>query len=59
MEIRKQATWSETRPELFHYRTQTGQEVDLLLEDARAVPSELRLKLVPRSRSETSDLCSI
>jgi len=35
MEVRKQATWSETRPELFHYRTQTGQEVDLLLEDAR------------------------
>ncbi len=35
LEIRKQATWSETRPELFHYRTQTGQEVDLLLEDAR------------------------
>lgn len=35
LEIRKQATWSETRPELFHYRTQTGQEVDLLLEDSR------------------------
>lgn len=35
LEIRKQATWSEIRPELFHYRTQTGQEVDLLLEDAR------------------------
>lgn len=35
LEIRKQVTWSETRPELFHYRTQTGQEVDLLLEDAR------------------------
>jgi predicted AAA+ superfamily ATPase len=35
LEVRKQATWSEIRPELYHYRTQTGQEVDLLLEDAR------------------------
>lgn len=34
MEIRKQAGWSRTAPSLFHYRTQTGQEIDLLLEDA-------------------------
>jgi uncharacterized protein len=33
LELRKQATWSRTQPGLFHYRTQTGQEVDLLLED--------------------------
>jgi predicted AAA+ superfamily ATPase len=33
LEIRKQGTWSRTQPSLFHYRTQTGQEVDLLLED--------------------------
>lgn len=33
LEIRKQVTWSRTQPSLFHYRTQTGQEVDLLLED--------------------------
>ena len=34
MEIRKQIGWSQTAPALFHYRTQTGQEIDLLLEDA-------------------------
>jgi predicted AAA+ superfamily ATPase len=33
MELRKQAFWSRTQPELFHYRTQTGQEVDVVLED--------------------------
>ena len=33
-EVRKQITWSRTRPQLFHFRTQTGQEVDLVLEDA-------------------------
>lgn len=35
MEIRKQISWSRTQPQMFHYRTQTGQEIDLLLEDAR------------------------
>jgi predicted AAA+ superfamily ATPase len=34
MEIRKQAAWSQTRPELFHYRTHSQHEVDLVLEDA-------------------------
>lgn len=34
MEIRKQVGWSRTIPSLCHYRTQTGQEVDLVLEDA-------------------------
>lgn len=33
LELRKQATWSQTQPSLFHYRTQNGQEIDLLLED--------------------------
>jgi predicted AAA+ superfamily ATPase len=33
MELRKQATWSETRPQLFHFRRPTGQEVDLVLEN--------------------------
>lgn len=32
MELRKQASWSETRPQLFHFRTQSGQEVDIVLE---------------------------
>lgn len=32
MELTKQASWSETEPKLFHYRTLAGQEVDVLLE---------------------------
>jgi hypothetical protein len=34
MELRKQITWSQTQPHLFHFRAQTGQEVDIILEDA-------------------------
>jgi len=33
MELIKQLTWSRTRFQLFHFRTTTGQEVDLVLED--------------------------
>ncbi|MCA9469989.1 MAG: ATP-binding protein [Nitrospira sp.] len=32
-ELRKQATWSNHRVSLFHYRTTTGREVDLILEN--------------------------
>ena len=34
MELRKLASWSDTQPQLFHFRTQIGQEVDVVLEDA-------------------------
>ncbi len=34
MELRKQSAWSQTQPNLFHFRTQAGQEVDIVLEDA-------------------------
>lgn len=34
MELTKQSTWSRTQPRLFHFRTQAGQEVDIVLEDA-------------------------
>lgn len=34
-ELWKQSGWSETRPSLHHFRTHGGQEVDLVLEDAR------------------------
>jgi predicted AAA+ superfamily ATPase len=34
MELIKQLPWSDTRPQLFHYRSHAGQEIDLLLEDA-------------------------
>ena len=33
MELRKQIAWSRIRPKMFHFRTQTGQEVDIVLED--------------------------
>lgn len=33
-ELRKQITWNQTRVQLFHSRTVTGIEVDILLEDA-------------------------
>ena len=32
-ELRKQASWSKAKPELYHFRTQTGREVDIVLED--------------------------
>lgn len=34
MELVKQSTWSETQPGIFYYRTHSGQEVDIVLEDA-------------------------
>lgn len=34
MELRKQTLWSRTRPQVFHFRTQNGQEVDVVLEDS-------------------------
>jgi uncharacterized protein len=34
MELEKQRAWSRAQPRLFHFRTQTGQEVDLILEDS-------------------------
>jgi predicted AAA+ superfamily ATPase len=33
MELRKQASWNAAQPELFYWRTASGQEVDLVLED--------------------------
>ena len=34
MELRKQAAWSKVQPEFFHWRTISGKEVDILLEDS-------------------------
>lgn len=34
MELRKQITWSRVQPQMFHFRTLAGQEVDIVLEDA-------------------------
>ena len=35
MEIVKQVSWSRTSPRIYHFRTSSGQEVDLLLENRR------------------------
>ncbi len=35
MELRKQITWSRIQPKMFHFRTQVGQEVDVVLEDSQ------------------------
>jgi predicted AAA+ superfamily ATPase len=44
-ELRKQAAWSREQPRLYHYRTHTGVEVDLILEGGggRIVGVEIKL----------------
>ena len=32
-ELRKQITWSKIKPQLYHFRTASGEEVDVILED--------------------------
>ncbi len=34
MELRKHCAWSETQPQIYYWRTVSGQEVDLVLEDS-------------------------
>jgi uncharacterized protein len=34
MELKKQSAWSQTRPQLYYWRTASGQEVDIVLEDS-------------------------
>lgn len=49
LEVLKALGWSESRPALYHYRTHTGQEVDLLLEhpDGRLVGIEVKASASP------------
>ena len=35
MEFKKQISWSQLQPRMYHFRTQTGWEVDVVLEDSR------------------------
>lgn len=44
MELKKQISWSNTKPAMLHYRTQAGQEVDVVLEDTagRVVGIEIK-----------------
>ena len=52
MELMKQSAWSRTQPRLFHFRTHTGQEVDIILEDAagRVVGVEVKAAATVRAR---------
>lgn len=49
MELRKQLGWAEAPAELFHYRTRTGHEVDLVLErmDGHVVGIEIKATQSP------------
>jgi predicted AAA+ superfamily ATPase len=50
MELRKLSTWSNIQPQIYHYRTLTGQEVDILLEDqaGRVVGVEVKASATVR-----------
>jgi predicted AAA+ superfamily ATPase len=43
-ELRKQATWAKHRVSLFHYRTTTGREVDVILENQQGQLVGLEIK---------------
>lgn len=51
MELVKQASWSETQVQFFHFRTLAGTEVDLVLEDqaGRVVGLEVKASATPSS----------
>lgn len=51
MELRKQISWSRIRPNLFHFRTRSGEEVDFVLEarDGTIVAFEVKSSATVRS----------
>ena len=44
MELRKQAAWSRTQPEIYFWRTASGQEVDIVLEDRAGRVTGIEIK---------------
>ncbi|BDH58709.1 ATP-binding protein [Tsukamurella sp. PLM1] len=52
MEIARQLTWSETRAELFHYRTKDQVEVDIVLEDRQGRVVAIDVKAAATARSD-------
>jgi predicted AAA+ superfamily ATPase len=52
LELRKQTAWSRLRPNLLHFRTQTGQEVDLVLEDPAGRLAGIEVKAGATIRAE-------
>lgn len=44
VELLKQSTWCKTRMGLFHYRSQTGQEIDIILENSSGKIAAIEIK---------------
>ena len=44
-ELSKQASWCQSRIRLYHYRTSTGQEIDIILEDSAGKICGIEIKL--------------
>lgn len=57
MELRKQASWSDSRPTLWHFRDRGGAEVDIVIEypDGRVVAIETKAGATP-SHADTKGL---
>lgn len=51
-ELQKQIAWSRTQPGLYHFRSQTGQEVDAILEDRQGRCVCLEIKASATVRKE-------
>ena len=51
-ELKKQASWSKTSPSIYHYRTASGQEVDVVLEDDRGRLVAVEIKAAASVRKE-------
>ncbi|MCG3199001.1 MAG: hypothetical protein GHCLOJNM_03508 [bacterium] len=52
MEVIKQISWSRTRPQMFCFRTHSGEEVDLVLEDSRGRIVGIEIKAKDSLRPE-------
>lgn len=50
-ELNKQATWNKTKVKVYHYRTPTGQEVDIVLEDRAGNVVGIEIKSTEMVRS--------
>ena len=52
MELRKQISWSETRPSMYHFRTHKNVEVDVVLESPAGDLVGIEVKTAARVRDE-------
>lgn len=51
------AAWSATRPRLFHFRTETGNEVDFVLEDSQGRCVGIEVKAGTAHPAAAKGLC--